>query len=230
MNSLVDVHIFRRPDSMIRSEDKPLYNSWTETCILSISSNIINIHNLEGKFTSDFLTLRKQGFEYGTSKYVSFVNDDDYVIGDPFTECVLELEQNPTLCGVYTNSFILDQHSNTKVPFFQHKEWTREFHLNTARPVHELVVIRRDVLFEAYKKIEQFLTLLEPVEVTYLTTDGEQTIYSAVASFGDWKFLPKEFGFVWRRHNQGRHVDAYSSRRQISPNRKTELHQLLLRL
>lgn len=224
---LIDVHVLKRPEALTPPRLKHQYDQWREQCVDSLPSDVINVHMVEGRYTSNFLELRKEAYRYGTSKYVSFINDDDYLTGDPFTQCITELENDPGLCGVYTNSVLFDQTKDTMTTFFKHTQWTREYHLNSTRPVHEIAVIRRDVVTKAFDVVTRLLTQISPAEVTYLTTDAEQAIYTAAAAYGDWKFLSEVTDFVWRKHDQGRHKDTYASGQAIPLSRKRELIKLL---
>jgi len=145
--------------------------------------------------------LRTKTYQLGDKKYVSHVNDDDLVIGNPFLECIEILEKNNDFVGVYTNSLV--EENGARYPFYSHETWTRKFHIREPLPVHELVTMRRDILEKALKLANDYLkTVSEPERVV---AHGEQFIYTAMAHFGDWKFLPNTFGYVWRKHEYGTH-------------------------
>lgn len=207
--SKVDVHVLIRSKSQIPKGKEDLYEKWKQQSLESLKSPVINVHYISEVDTLNFYFLRKEGFSRGSSEYVSFTNDDDIVLGDPFSVCVEELEKDPHLCGVYTNSYIRDEEQNTQRPFFTHTEWSRSFHLSSPRPIHEIVVIRRHMIEKAFHAIESLMKQSPSEEINHMLINAEQTIYTAVAAYGDWKFLSNEFAFVWRKHVNGRHNETF---------------------
>lgn len=227
---LLDIHIIRRPKDTIKQEYISTFETFFNQCLssLNIIPNI-NLNILQGNSVKHFYFLRKEGYSHGNAQYVSHVNDDDYIIGNPFLECIEELEKNKNLCGVYTNSYISNINKTYNLtPFYNHKQWDINFHITHPRPIHELVVIRRNMLNLAFERIENFIKLLSPIERDYMLHDAEQTIYTALAYFGEWKFLPNVFGYVWRQHSCGRHKYV-NDENKLSFEHKQELKIKLLK-
>jgi hypothetical protein len=185
MHKDIDVHLCR-----FGNYDTSMYDQCMES--LHKQSDLINIH-----FVDDVAPLseaRKHGFGRGVGKYVCHVDVDDYVLPGAFEVCLHEIEHNPTpLVGVYTNSLILDPEHNTQTPFFRPQtQWTRQFHISTRVPVHQLCIMKRSVVERVHQKIISEYRI-------------EQHYYTFVAEYGDLKLLTNVFGYVWRRFPQGNH-------------------------
>jgi len=189
------------------------YNDWWQECNQSLSTPNVNVIQVYDDTTQLLFDVRMKSYSYGDSEYVSHVNDDDLVIGDPFSQCVKILQDDPSLVGVYTNSYI--DTGNIRKPFHKHKEWTRQFHTSVSRPVHEICVMRRSIVEQSIIKVKKFLNLTVDSEKINIA-EGEQLLYSAAASFGDWLFLPNTFGYVWRKHQDGKHHNTFANKIPVS--------------
>jgi hypothetical protein len=221
----VDVHIAHRPIITIPEDMKSIYKNWQIECYKTLNLPNINIYTVNDDTPYSAIHLRTRGYSLGNSEYVSHVNDDDLIIGDPFTKCCEILDANPSIIGVYVNSYIDDGHNPYK-PFYVHTKWSREFHLTTARPVHELCVMRRTVVEKSLDKIDKFLKTSKDGNKISIA-EGEQLVYAASASFGDWLFLPQTFGYIWRKHNIGRHRLTFNSR--LCVPQRTNVRQILMK-
>jgi hypothetical protein len=188
----IDVHICRFGDY-----DKKLY----EQCLKSIepASHLINIH-----FVDDISPLKKArcvGYGTGSAEYICHVDHDDYVFPEAFHACLEEMEKDKTLSGVYTNSFIVNPYKNIRRQFYSETtEWTREYHIQTPIPVHQLCIMRRSV-FDKVK--DEYLE-------RGLEFRTEQYLFALMAREGDFKFLGKKYGYAWRDFKTGHHVKTNS--------------------
>jgi len=205
----VDVLICRRPKLLIPEDMVIQYGDWWQECHQSLSIPNVNVIQVYDEVPCPPLDIRMKSYTFGDSEFVSHVNDDDIVLGDPFSQCVKILQDNPSLVGVYTNSYI--DYQNRRMPFHKHKAWTRQFNISVSRPIHELCVMRRNIVEKSIVKVKQLLESSDD-SVRINVAEGEQLLYSAAASFGDWLFLPDTFGYVWRKHQHGVHHQTFDAR------------------
>ena len=191
----IDVHILHMPNEN---------QNWWEECKQSLNNHPINIHELSA-IEGDQWTARLNGFRAGNAPYISFVDPDDVVKPDIFQKCLDILESNPNICGVYTNSEIVDEKGKVIGPRLMNDkdQWTMERHLRLPTPVHQIAVMRRDVFEQAIELIG------EPLNTHGLV---EFMIFSYIAVVAPWYFLD-EIGYQWRRHNDGVHHCMKSPKR-----------------
>ena len=156
----IDVHIANRPIITIPEDKKLLHKKWQVECYKTLALPNVNIFQINNDDPFSPINLRTLGYGLGNSEYVSHINDDDLVIGNPFVKCCEVLDNNPSIVGVYVNSYIDDGHNPLR-PFYKHDKWTREFHLKEARPIHELCVMRRIVVKKSLEKINKLLKLFK---------------------------------------------------------------------
>jgi len=213
---MVDILICRRPKILIPPNMEKQYSDWWNQCHQSLDLPNVNVIEFRDEVECPAIDVRLRSYSLGDGEFVSHVNDDDLVLGDPFAQCVQALKDNPSLAGVYTNSYIDD--GKSRKPFFTHKIWTRQFNVSMIRPIHELCVMRRSIAEKSIAKVNKFLESSDN-KYQIMQSEGEQLLYSAAASFGDWLFLPNTFGYVWRKHQHGVHHQMFQEQLP-TPQRK----------
>jgi glycosyltransferase involved in cell wall biosynthesis len=197
---MIDVHVLHLP-----SENK----QWAQICADSLISPVINVHHING-INGDLYQSRKNGYTLGTSRYVSFVDPDDYVHAGAFESCLAALEQNNHK-AVYTNSYLLDEHTGIIKKFFsENVKWSREFHCYDMIPVHQLMVFDREIVYRAFDLID---SLNLPIDST-----ADQVIVGYIASLTEFHFLGTVYGYTWRRHNRGIHA-TYNLTQRIATHK-----------
>lgn len=204
---MIDVHTLILP-----TEDPDLLAQ----SLASTEDHPITRHILQG-VEGDVLAGRVSGYACGNNPYVSFVDPDDRVLPDAFQTCLDYLQQNENVGGVYTNSMVEYDNGLTAV-HYRHTEWSYEFHLETGAPVHQLVVMRRDVLEQA---IEATLTLDRIDEMKMFP---DQLIFAQIAAIMPWHFLHADIGYVWKKRQTGTHkLPGYTKNKNLVQRTKTEI-------
>jgi hypothetical protein len=216
----IDVHILHKSNTKT-----PLEEVWWDECQQSMLNLPINIHQLTGSSgISEMMSNRERGFRMGNSEYVSFVDPDDVVHGNPFQDCVDAMEHDVTLCGVYTNSYVTYEGTD-KPPsiFFNYDNWSPVHHITSKTPVHQVAVFKRkhiDTVFNTIKRLD-------------LSTGSysEVVIFTILATLGPWKLLSNNFGYTWRSHDSGLHHQYSGLHHQVAKNSShCEIFQLKKRL
>ncbi len=173
-----DVHI------IVNSE----YEQYHEQCFSSLEEEPINIFKIPA--TKGHVGIgRWKGFNSGSAEFVSFVDDDDYIIPGIFQKCFDALDANPDAIGVVSQEYRLkdgELHGPAHIELNQ--RW-----VDIAKAIHHITVYRRDRILPYVEKIkdcntgEMVLLLLE------VLSDGNQ--FCKV----------DEPGYVWRVHGEGAH-------------------------
>jgi hypothetical protein len=179
----VDVHMAHMPGELV---------NWNKC---DISNQPIVLHHIDG-IPGNILQTRIDGFSLGTHKYVSFWDPDDTIEPGAFQQCIDFLELYPKYGGCYTNSTIIRDGKHPTAMYKQHK-WSLEYHSKSPLPVHQLVVVRREV-------IQQATHNLPPISDSQLC---EQLIYAHCAVIAPFYFLDIN-GYNWFDHPQGDHKNA----------------------
>lgn len=134
MSKAIDVHCITMPG---------------ETVPESLRSPLINVHRINAK-PGNVLVSRTEGFLEGDAPYVSFIDPDDEVIGDPFSECLNVIKTMP-FSVVYTNSILENGNLLYPVP----TDWSLELHRTHPAAIHQVAVMRRDMVESALRAIWQ---------------------------------------------------------------------------
>lgn len=196
------MHVLHQPNE---SEE------WNAELRLSLDRLPVNVYNLEGTH-NNILDGRIRGFNTGSSPYISFADPDDIVHIRGIEECLNVLENDQNISGVYTNSTVLME-SGREFLLYKHKEWTVEWHAKTALPIHQLCVIRREVMEQALRQLPKDNDI---IKAAYMFP--EQLIFAHVAKIAPWKFLPDIIGYVWRKRASGAHKHGTRNEKQIIRN------------
>jgi hypothetical protein len=200
----VDVHIGR-----FGNYDNQMH----EQCITSLIpfDDLLSINFIDN--VSPLKEARLVGYDTGECDYICHVDNDDYVLPGGFEVCLDELEKDNSLVGAYTNSFILDPSKNSKRQFYDEKiVWSRDYHMTVEIPIHQLCLLRRSI----FNKVKQeYRTFGEEFRT-------EQYLFTLMAQHGDFKFLGKKYGYVWRKFKHGHHTlhDKQPQHRQHLQNFK----------
>jgi hypothetical protein len=104
---------------------------------------------------------RMRAYTLGTGEYVSFCDDDDVVSNLPIVKDYLEKTKAP---AIYTNSNVIDKDGNV-IRLFNNEnyKWNYTDMCNSKIQVHQLTVIRRDVVEEViYKTHQKMIDLNAP--------------------------------------------------------------------
>ena len=154
---------------------------------------LVHLHVLPG-IQGDVLNGRLLGFNLGSADYVSFIDDDDSLNHGDFIRFIEYLDTHRP-DAAYTNSLRNGQ------PLYQHTTWTREFHLQSHLPVHQLIAVKRDIMDQA---IEAFLAF---PHLDAIALWPEQVLYSHVAMLTNFVFLPDLFPYNWHHQHYRRSID-----------------------
>lgn len=172
-----------------------------DQCFTSLSTEPVNVHLVKG-ISGHIGRSRYGGYGLGTSEYVSFVDDDDYVIPGSYQACIDFLDANPGVVGVCTDELI--QYGRTP------DTWKPSPHasgviscVNHMWRIHHIVVMRRDVVVEYADVLLDF------------PNQCERALYHTMISAGH-TFVKLPFvGYVWRRYLNGAHTKASQTRQQL---------------
>lgn len=118
---MIDCHMLHLPGER---ED------WRALAIASVSRcPSVTLHHVAG-IPGDYFGARRRGFAAGDAPYVSYVDPDDYVIGDPFPQCLRAVERSG-VAAVWTRSMVSYGGTPELAPF--------------DRP-HQIIVARRSAV------------------------------------------------------------------------------------
>lgn len=184
MTHQIDVHVLHLPDER---ED------WAIECNQSLHNEPINVHHLPG-IKGDLRQGRYTGYQQGSAPYVSFVDPDDIVYPGTFQKCLGVLEQNPECCGVYTLSNI-DYEDGRVVLNHPFREWSPLVQFNNILEVHQIVVMRRDLILKCYENKFHDMPL---------TAYHDIYTYMHLAMHNPWIAIDY-IGYMWRKRNTGCH-------------------------
>lgn len=104
-------------------------------------------HHIEAT-VGNVMDTRRRGFLKGSAPFVSFIDPDDQVIGEPFSECV-RIAQVMPYSVVYTNSILEDDSKLYPVG----TDWSLDLHRTHRAPIHQVAVMRRELVEKALDKI-----------------------------------------------------------------------------
>ena len=167
---MIDVHI------IVRTVTNP---KWVEQAIASIPTDICNIYIIDGADGTDTTTINRiKGFKKGTAKYVSFVDDDDYVLNGAFERCFKFLEDNPEIAAVGTRErrlfddgsfeeFTLDEllpyEKGTEL--FEHMKWGKLHHLLILKREHVIPLLDKKEIYSSRRMIEGIKSSIAKAEL-----------------------------------------------------------------
>lgn len=158
---------------------------WFQECLTSIENEPVDLKIFQGKKNHNY-NQRHQFINQCKTPYLCWVDDDDRIIPGTVQKCLdfLELPENKSFCGVYTNHYVLNEQDQTQ-KYFVKKEYSREEHSkNIHRPFHFLLARTEAALnftLNNYCQADLFFFL------------------AYCSLFGDWKHLNIP-GYIWRNH------------------------------
>jgi len=170
---VIDVHIIERDDPN---------EEWLRQALNSIPQEICTTHCFKagGKSIAEN---RVAGFALGTKKYVSFVDDDDYVLAGTFERCLAFLEADPHYAAV--GSF--EQISSGGEIISPDIDRLCRKDKNHWDMLHHIIVFRRD-------KVEKYLHVMKDKKFC------EYNLKQAMKDDGHLAKILPIVGYVWRRH------------------------------
>lgn len=182
---LIDLHIAHMPDEISKIQDT-----------ISLISDSCLIHHIGATEGSIFDT-RHRGFTFGRLPYVAFGDPDDWFLTNPFPEMVEILERGEHSM-VYTNSYT---NKDAGTLLYKDHVWTPEYHFSRALPIHQVVLMRRDLLEEAFRNI---INIADTPLLEALNYRANSVIYTHVI-----RYLPAFFlntaALVWNQDGNNSH-------------------------
>lgn len=171
--------------------------NWEKQCFESLSKHNINIINCDA-IEGETRLARRLSFEKATSKFVSFVDIDDYVVTNipifEISEKILDSRSN--FCGVSTRSYVITPEStNTNRIITTDIDWSFDKQFNHTFLIHQLTVVRTELV---QKVCKEYHNLISPIRFS----DHQRELL--LSQYGDWKIIP-EIGYYWRKHQNGEH-------------------------
>lgn len=183
---MIDFHIITRNKATAPHLDEALFSLRSES--VHIIDHCTNIQ--DG---------RLEGYLEGNNDYVSFCDDDDFVIDIPV---VKEYLCNHEPLSLYTNSTIL--FGSSKPDFYnsnyQHQD---DDVLSGKSTVHQLMVVRRDVALAAVSIVTKKLP-------PSMNTAFDFAWQLQVAKMVGWQYLPSVH-YAWRHWNSSVQTHVKSS-------------------
>jgi hypothetical protein len=184
----VEVHVLshrRRPD-------------WLTDTLESLAGEPCRVDLIAGGFEGQIGAARAFAFGLGTAEYVSFVDDDDYLLPGAMAACLAHLDAHPAAVGVYTDLQRLapdgGRHPLCKGP------WQPLQQLTWPDCITHLKLMRRSAVMPHLAELARW------------PTHEEYVLCGLMAGPGDWHHLPL-MGAVKRMA-----VDGESSSRLSTPD------------
>lgn len=137
--------------------------------------------------TDDPLEGLLESIQKSKSEYFTWVNDDDILLPGLVNKCVNLLDSNSKVVGVSTLGDKIDEKGNLIVEGFNFGEYDPKLHCIHPTHVHELTVVRTNLLKLYIKEALKFRVFYN----WYLT--------GMIKSHGDWVKI-QESGYQWRIH------------------------------
>ena len=172
-----DVHV-------ILFEDHKDYH---DECLDSLAGEPINLHCISG-VDGDIGIGRYRGFSSGTAEFVSFVDDDDYIVPGVFQKCYDVMDQHPEACGVITKEQRLVGGELLPPDNIPVDSWVK-----TVIYMHHIIMVRREV-------VEPLLPVLKEWKM-----GSEDILWASILSSGQRFQILDDVGYIWRVHDSGAH-------------------------
>ena len=164
------------------------HTEFHQQCLDSLKDEPINLHLIPG--TPGHIGVgRYAGFSAGSAEFVSFVDDDDYIIPGIFQKCYDVLDRCPDACGVITKEQRLHEgtlYPPVEIPLDQ--GW-----VNMVKRMHHIVMVRREV-------VEPFIPRMKK-----WAFQSEDMLWSHLIASGHKFEILDEVGYIWRLHEKGAH-------------------------
>ena len=145
----------------------------------------------------DMAECRTRAFTIGDKEYVSFCDDDDYVMNMDIVEKYLA-EHKPN--ALYTNSDIIHGDGLFLKTFFpSDHQWDYDLLFAGKKQIHQLAVVKRDLAILAANKASEVLKKLN------IETGFEFAFYFEVSNLTHWDYLPVSC-YGWRLWSMDRQL------------------------
>lgn len=141
----------------------------------------VTVHR-EDFIPNHVLYARINGYAKGTSKYVSYFDDDDYIIDfDWVDEAIEMMERNPRIAIVYPRYNAVHAgkviHTTPTGPYRQNRSFP---------PIHSLSIMRREQIEQASKMFTEGLKPLNP----QVTNRLDNLMHNSLKKFGMFANIP----------------------------------------
>ncbi len=163
--------------------------AWLEQCLASLENeptNILLVHD-DGDNVG---AARAAAHAQGNAPFLSFVDDDDWVMPGAFAACLAALHADPALVGAYTDFADVDCESGAVLNAYTKRPWTARSQLLRPFEVLHVHVYRRAPAMKYLAEMARWKTLEESLLMGLLVQDG------------DWRKLDLD-GYRKRLHNRG---------------------------
>lgn len=177
----IDTHVL-----IHHSRSRP---QWLEQCLASLENEPTNVVLVDDPSTN-VGEVRAIAMREGSAPFLSFVDDDDWVIPGVFAECLAHLEDEPGLVGVYTNFADVDVDTGRASPPYRKKPWNPRTQLTHPFEVLHVHVYRRALTMPYLDGLARWPTL------------EESWLMGKLAAHGDWRHIPFD-GYRKRLHGFG---------------------------
>lgn len=167
----VDVHILTMPGDN---------SDWFDQCLQSLETEPVNVYVRPG-IKDDIGNARANAFLYGTARYVSFVDPDDYVLPGGFAECLNRLREETSVAACTAEIRTGVSGEVLEKPFI-------------TRWVHHLIVLERAVVL---KHLDFWRNWKWPSKLS----EGKMFV-SFLSSQNYGISIINEPYYVWRRHHK----------------------------
>lgn len=136
---------------------------------------------------------RDAAFKLGTNPYVSFCDDDDYVMNIAAVKTFLT--EYPNTPALFTNSQIYSTASKTNSQTLSEDfQYNKNELFSEQISIHQLVVIKREIALEASDNVIKKMTEDNNFQAY------EYALYFEIALIADWAYLNQKC-YTWRMWN-----------------------------
>lgn len=160
--------------------------AWLGQCIASIEHEPTNLQLVMGGFPGSIGQARAYAFTLGMAEYVSFLDDDDYVLPGVTQKCIDYLDNHHGCVGVYTDRYHLHADGRLDPEVLPDWHWRRAYH-GPAEITH-LKVMRREVVSSYIDELNKWPTYEEYVLCNLMVEQGywhHLPVFGAVKRFKD---------------------------------------------
>ncbi|CAB4130353.1 hypothetical protein UFOVP116_403 [uncultured Caudovirales phage] len=190
---------------------------WWAECELSLRNQPIVVHNIDG-IVGDLRQTRFNGYNCGHYDYVAHVDPDDRVCPGAFAEIIGYLKKHPKCPGVYTMSNRINARGERIGLMHPYRPWDHNYLLKNITEVHQITVMRRDIITGLMQKNWDSLPTMGYTELVY---------YAMFALKHDWTALDL-IGYEWRNHKRGVHCNLTQEIQGGSMQQLIQLSEQLL--
>lgn len=160
--------------------------AWLKQCIDSLKPEPTNVQLVVGGFPGSIGQARAYAFTLGSAEYVSFIDDDDYILPWAMQQCVDYLDASPDCVGVYTNRYHLHEDGRMDPEYLRPWHWRRMY--SRISEVTHLKVMRRSAVMPYLDELKNWPTWEEYILCCLATQHGRWhhlPIFGAVKRYND---------------------------------------------